>query len=239
MTAVAIYRGVRRRERRWRLSGSQPMRPGGADPGAGSLGGDGQRGHALVAGRRCRRGGARARATARSERASRRTARAVRRPGADVARPRRAPRRLRRRLCPPARLAAHQPRRPRRGRLGARRPSPARAGPRGAAIGASAPRRRFRRQASSPVLVPPWNRISARVTERLPALGFVGLSTFGPRARRRTGARPPAGQRPLRPGQVEAGRPVRRHRAGARRSASAISRRGAPAPSIRSSRPGL
>ncbi len=29
-----------------------------------------------------------------------------------------------------------------------------------------------------PVLVPPWNRISARVTARLPALGFLGLSTF-------------------------------------------------------------
>jgi peptidoglycan/xylan/chitin deacetylase (PgdA/CDA1 family) len=35
-----------------------------------------------------------------------------------------------------------------------------------------------------PVLVPPWNRISARVTERLPALGFLGLSTFGARAQK-------------------------------------------------------
>jgi hypothetical protein len=34
-----------------------------------------------------------------------------------------------------------------------------------------------------PVLVPPWNRISERVVERLPALGFVGLSTFRARAR--------------------------------------------------------
>jgi hypothetical protein len=33
-----------------------------------------------------------------------------------------------------------------------------------------------------PVVVPPWNRISTRVTAALPALGFFGLSTFGPRA---------------------------------------------------------
>lgn len=32
-----------------------------------------------------------------------------------------------------------------------------------------------------PVLVPPWNRIDARVVDRLSAAGFVGLSTFGPR----------------------------------------------------------
>jgi hypothetical protein len=34
-----------------------------------------------------------------------------------------------------------------------------------------------------PVLAPPWNRISARVTEALPALSFIGLSTFGARGR--------------------------------------------------------
>lgn len=33
-----------------------------------------------------------------------------------------------------------------------------------------------------PVLVPPWNRIDPRVVAELPALGFRGLSTFGPRA---------------------------------------------------------
>jgi peptidoglycan/xylan/chitin deacetylase (PgdA/CDA1 family) len=32
-----------------------------------------------------------------------------------------------------------------------------------------------------PVVVPPWNRISARVTQALPALGFIGVSTFGAR----------------------------------------------------------
>jgi predicted glycosyltransferase/peptidoglycan/xylan/chitin deacetylase (PgdA/CDA1 family) len=32
-----------------------------------------------------------------------------------------------------------------------------------------------------PVLVPPWNRIDAAVVQRLPALGFAGLSTFRPR----------------------------------------------------------
>jgi len=35
-----------------------------------------------------------------------------------------------------------------------------------------------------PVLVPPWNRIDAEVSAALPAQGFVGLSTFGPRAAR-------------------------------------------------------
>lgn len=30
-------------------------------------------------------------------------------------------------------------------------------------------------------IVPPWNRIDRAVVERLPALGFAGLSTFGPR----------------------------------------------------------
>lgn len=34
-----------------------------------------------------------------------------------------------------------------------------------------------------PVLAPPWNRISERVAQRLPALGFIGLSTFRARAR--------------------------------------------------------
>jgi hypothetical protein len=40
-----------------------------------------------------------------------------------------------------------------------------------------------------PVVVPPWNRISARVMQTLPALGFVGVSTFGARA----GAQPAPG----------------------------------------------
>jgi hypothetical protein len=35
------------------------------------------------------------------------------------------------------------------------------------------------------VLVPPWNRIDAAVIGRLPGVGFSGLSTFGPRERRR------------------------------------------------------
>ena len=33
-----------------------------------------------------------------------------------------------------------------------------------------------------PVLVPPWNRIDMAVIAELPAAGFFGLSTFGPRA---------------------------------------------------------
>ena len=33
-----------------------------------------------------------------------------------------------------------------------------------------------------PVLVPPWNRIDAEVIAQLPSAGFLGLSTFGPRA---------------------------------------------------------
>jgi len=32
-----------------------------------------------------------------------------------------------------------------------------------------------------PVLVPPWNRISANVTDQLESFGYVGLSTFGDR----------------------------------------------------------
>ena len=32
-----------------------------------------------------------------------------------------------------------------------------------------------------PVLVPPWNRIDAALPPRLPALGFIGLSTWGAR----------------------------------------------------------
>ena len=32
-----------------------------------------------------------------------------------------------------------------------------------------------------PVLVPPWNRIAADMVAALPGVGFVGLSTFGPR----------------------------------------------------------
>ncbi|WP_158047715.1 polysaccharide deacetylase family protein [Skermanella pratensis] len=34
-----------------------------------------------------------------------------------------------------------------------------------------------------PVLVPPWNRIAADATSRLPALGYAGLSTFNARPR--------------------------------------------------------
>jgi len=33
------------------------------------------------------------------------------------------------------------------------------------------------------VLVPPWNRIADAVVDTLPALGFTGLSAFGPRAK--------------------------------------------------------
>jgi hypothetical protein len=33
-----------------------------------------------------------------------------------------------------------------------------------------------------PILVPPWNRIDPRLVARLPALGFAGLSVFGPAA---------------------------------------------------------
>lgn len=39
----------------------------------------------------------------------------------------------------------------------------------------------------APVLVPPWNRIHSALTERLPGIGFSGLSTFGPRERARPG----------------------------------------------------
>jgi peptidoglycan/xylan/chitin deacetylase (PgdA/CDA1 family) len=39
-----------------------------------------------------------------------------------------------------------------------------------------------------PVLAPPWNRISDRVVQRLPTLGFIGLTTF--RARDRAEAAP-------------------------------------------------
>jgi hypothetical protein len=34
-----------------------------------------------------------------------------------------------------------------------------------------------------PVMVPPWNRIDAALAARLPALGYHGLSTLGPRRR--------------------------------------------------------
>jgi peptidoglycan/xylan/chitin deacetylase (PgdA/CDA1 family) len=34
-----------------------------------------------------------------------------------------------------------------------------------------------------PMLVPPWNRIASRVVDRLPALGYRGLSTFKARSR--------------------------------------------------------
>ncbi|HVO16331.1 MAG TPA: polysaccharide deacetylase family protein [Alphaproteobacteria bacterium] len=40
-----------------------------------------------------------------------------------------------------------------------------------------------------PVLVPPWNRIAPHLVPMLPELGYLGLSTFGPRPR----ARPVAG----------------------------------------------
>jgi len=33
------------------------------------------------------------------------------------------------------------------------------------------------------VLVPPWNRIAGAIVARLPALGYRGLSRFGPRGR--------------------------------------------------------
>jgi hypothetical protein len=36
-----------------------------------------------------------------------------------------------------------------------------------------------------PIMVPPWNRIEDRLTERLPALGYVGLSVFGKEGERR------------------------------------------------------
>jgi hypothetical protein len=39
--------------------------------------------------------------------------------------------------------------------------------------------RRFR-----PVMVPPWNRIDARIVAALPRGGFTGVSTFGPRSAR-------------------------------------------------------
>jgi hypothetical protein len=35
-----------------------------------------------------------------------------------------------------------------------------------------------------PVLVPPWNRIAPDLVQKLPALGYCGLSTFGRRAAR-------------------------------------------------------
>ena len=35
-----------------------------------------------------------------------------------------------------------------------------------------------------PIIVPPWNRIDERVVQRLPGLGCIGLSTFGPRVAR-------------------------------------------------------
>ena len=35
-----------------------------------------------------------------------------------------------------------------------------------------------------PVLVPPWNRIAEAVVAKLPAAGFAGLSSYGPRPRR-------------------------------------------------------
>ncbi|WP_185985061.1 polysaccharide deacetylase family protein [Aureimonas mangrovi] len=36
-----------------------------------------------------------------------------------------------------------------------------------------------------PIMVPPWNRIEERITERLPSLGYVGLSVFGEEGERR------------------------------------------------------
>lgn len=43
-----------------------------------------------------------------------------------------------------------------------------------------------------PALVPPWNRIDAAVTRRLPEIGIAGLSTYGPRPARE--AAPGVGQ---------------------------------------------
>ncbi len=43
--------------------------------------------------------------------------------------------------------------------------------------------RLFGRKAQ-PVMVPPWNRIAPALIPTLPEIGFVGLSTFGPRKRR-------------------------------------------------------
>ena len=40
-----------------------------------------------------------------------------------------------------------------------------------------------------PVLVPPWNRIAPHLVPLLPEIGFCGLSTLGPRARRAPVAR--------------------------------------------------
>lgn len=40
-----------------------------------------------------------------------------------------------------------------------------------------------------PILVPPWNRVAPHLVPMLPELGYLGLSTFGPRPR----ARPVAG----------------------------------------------
>ncbi len=40
--------------------------------------------------------------------------------------------------------------------------------------------------AVTPVFVPPWNRVTPEVTAGLRALGFTGMSTFGPRAAART-----------------------------------------------------
>ncbi len=88
-----------------------------------------------------------------------------------------------------------------------------------------------------PVLVPPWNRISARVTERLPALGFLGFSTFGARAREER--RSPASSRSTPTATRSSGSRVAGSPAPRARSTiwSAISRRGAKARPTPPSRP--
>lgn len=67
-----------------------------------------------------------------------------------------------------------------RAEFAARRPLPDMEGD--ARLGLETIRSSFRSQALS-VLAPPWNRIDPRLELRLPALGYEGLSTFGPRGR--------------------------------------------------------
>ncbi len=62
--------------------------------------------------------------------------------------------------------------------FGAERPLPARS------VDAKAGLARAREQTGElllPVFVPPWNRIAPGLATALPGLGYVGLSTFGPR----------------------------------------------------------
>ena len=138
-------------------------------------------------------------------------------PGPAGARAGRAPCRLRGRRRPAARLSPPQSRRPRARAPGssaiiARSSRWPRTSRRGSGV---SPRRSAR--ASCRCWRRPGTGSRTAVVQRLPALGFVGLSTFGARDRRRTGAGPGPGQRSLRSDQMEAGRPLCRHRAGARR----------------------